>query len=139
LDDGEPERMEDELRGLYASIPYQLHMQNEAYYQTIFLTTMQFLGFRVAGEVQVSEGRIDGTIERPNGMTYVVEFKYRKASDDTDEQTVTAMLDDGIREALAQIEDRGYANRYAGTRREVFKVAVCVSGRGHVMVVSKAQ
>jgi hypothetical protein len=163
LDAGEPEGIEDGLRGLYASIPYQLHLKAEAFYQVVFLATMQFLGFRVLGEISTAEGRMDGNIERPNGMTYVIEFKYKKLadagngaddpqraadagnggadgqqkSDARSDETVSALLDDGIREAFSQIDARGYADRYAGTRRKVFKVAVCVVGRGNVRVVGR--
>ena len=128
LDAGEPEKIAEQMRGLYASIPYQLHRSEEAYYQTVFLATMQFLGFRVMGEVSASEGRIDGVIEQPNGMAYVVEFKY--VADGKD-------IDSAIQKAFAQIEERGYANRYAGTRKTVFKVAAIVAGRGEVKVAAK--
>ena len=89
---------------------------------------MQFLGFRVMGEVSASEGRLDGVIEQPNGMTYVVEFKYV-----SDEKDMAA----AIRKAFAQIEERGYAGRYVGTRKTVFKVAAVVAGRGEVKVAAK--
>ena len=128
LDAGEPEKIAEQMRGLYASIPYQLHRSEESYYQTVFLATMQFLGFRVMGEVSVSEGRVDGVIEQPNGMTYVVEFKY--VADEKD-------MDAAIQRAFSQIEERGYAERYAGTRKTVFKVAAVVAGRGEVKVAAK--
>ncbi|MCL1896096.1 MAG: ATP-binding protein [Clostridiales bacterium] len=128
LDAGEPEMIAEVMHGLYASIPYQLHRSEESYYQTVFLATMQFLGFRVMGEVSVSKGRVDGVIEQPNGMTYVIEFKYV-----ADEKGIDA----AIEKAFAQIEERGYAERYAGSRKTVFKVAAVVAGRGEVKVVAK--
>jgi hypothetical protein len=145
LDAGEPEKIEDSLRGLYASIPYQLHLKAEAFYQVVFLATMQFLGFRVLGEISTADGRMDGSIERPNGMAYVLEFKYMRSkksktggADAGDgNEPVSALLDAGVIDAFNQIADRGYADRYAGTRRKVFKVAVAVAGRGQVKVVAK--
>jgi hypothetical protein len=128
LDAGKPEDIEDSLRGLYASIPYQLHLPAEAFYHAMFIATMQFLGFRALGEVSVANGRIDGVIEQPNGMTYVIEFKYAK--DDRD-------VDAALEEAMRQIGERRYADRYAGTRRRVFKVAIAVSGKGSVKVLSR--
>ena len=128
LDAGEPEKIAEQMRGLYASIPYQLHRSEEAYYQTVFLATMLFLGLRVTGEVSASEGRLDGVIERPNGMAYVVEFKY--VADVKD-------MDAAIEKAFTQIEGRGYADRYSGTRKTVFKVAAVVAGRGEVKVAAK--
>jgi hypothetical protein len=125
LDSGNPEALAEPLSGLYASIPYQLHIEAEAYYHSVFLAVMQFLGFRVLGEVSVAKGRTDGVLDRPNGMSYVVEFKH---------VTKEAELDDALDEAAAQIEARGYAQRYQGSGRKVFKVAIAVAGRGEVRV-----
>jgi hypothetical protein len=86
------------------------------------------------GEISASEGRMDGVIERMNGNTYVIEFKYAKAGVGADDAAVSTLLDEGIAAAFSQIEKRGYANRYAGSDRKVFKVAVAVAGRGAVRV-----
>jgi len=141
LDAGEPEKMEEFLRGLYASIPYQLHIPKEAFYQVIFLAIMQFLGFRVLGEISTAEGRVDGVIDLPNGKSYVIEFKYRKAPDGATGVNHVSNLDDMMEQdivnALAQVDDRGYADRYSGAGREVYKVAIAVSGRGKVRVRSE--
>jgi hypothetical protein len=134
LDAGEPEKIEAPLNGLYASIPYQLHEKSEAYYHSIFLATMQFLGLRVLGEVSVAKGRADGVLDRPNGMSYVVEFKYKKAEEGASEADTIALLEEGVAEARAQIEEKRYADRYSGSGRTVFKLAVCVAGRGAVRV-----
>jgi hypothetical protein len=134
LDKGEPEKLEECLRGLYASIPYQLHEGAERFYHAVFLATMQFLGFRVTGEISTSEGRMDGVIERMNGNTYVIEFKYAKAAEGADDAAVSALLDEGIDDAFSQIKKRGYADRYAGSDRRVFEVAVAAAGRGAVRV-----
>jgi hypothetical protein len=134
LDAGEPERLEAPLNGLYASIPYQLHGDDEAYYHSLFLAVMQFLGFRILGEVSTAEGRADGAIDRPNGMSYVIEFKYLKAEDDADAKTIEKLFETGIAEALSQIEKRGYAKRYSGSARTVFKTAIVVVGRGNTRV-----
>lgn len=125
LDTGNPEALAEPLTGLYASIPYHLHEESEAYYHSIFLAVMQFLGFRVLGEVSVAKGRIDGVLDRPCGKSYIIEFKYVKNE---------AALDDALADAAAQIDERGYAQRYSGSRREVFKVAIAVAGRGQVKV-----
>ncbi|MDR1291933.1 MAG: ATP-binding protein [Clostridiales Family XIII bacterium] len=144
LDAGEPERLEAPLNGLFASIPYQLHIPRESFYQSIFLAVMQFLGFRVLGEISVAEGRIDGVLDRMNGKSYVIEFKYAKAvdgedpaADETGEDAdvrVESLLDAGISDAFEQIERRSYADRYAGSRREVYKVAVSVCGAGRTRI-----
>jgi hypothetical protein len=129
LDEGRPEDIAAPLEGLYASIPYELHIGAEAFYHALFLAVMQFLGFRVLGEVSVAGGRIDGVLERPNGKTYVIEFKYVATTDD-------ATLETALAEALAQIETRNYAARYVGTSREVYKLGVAVANRGKVNVAT---
>ncbi|MDR1293025.1 MAG: ATP-binding protein [Clostridiales Family XIII bacterium] len=137
LDAGEPERLEAPLNGLYASIPYQLHREEEAYYHSIFLAALQFLGFRILGEVSTAEGRVDGVLDRPNGMSYVIEFKYTKADDDADADAIEKLLDDGIAKAFKQIEKRDYAKRYSGSAHTVFKIAIAVAGRGRVRVCTR--
>jgi hypothetical protein len=128
LDAGDPERIAEPLSGLYASLPYHLHLQNEAYYHSLFLAVMQFLGFRITGELSVAEGRIDGVLVRPNKKTYLIEFKYV-----SDERAIGTALAD----ASAQIESRNYASRYAGTDHEVYQLAVAVAARGKVRVAVK--
>jgi hypothetical protein len=128
LDTGMPEAVAEPLAGLYASIPYQLHMASEAYYHTMFLVAMQFLGFRVIGELSCANGRADGVLDRPNGKSYVIEFKY--VDDETGLQTA-------LDAALVQIEKKGYAERYRGSSREVFRLAIAVAGRGKVAACAK--
>jgi hypothetical protein len=134
LDDKDIDKIEDCLRGLYASVPYQLHIAAEAFYQVIFLATMQFLGFRVLGEVSASEGRLDGSIDLINGKSYVIEFKYSKIVDDNkcDDKELVNIMEKDIADAFNQIDERGYSDRYAGTSREVIKLAIAVAGRGKV-------
>jgi hypothetical protein len=138
LDDKDIDKIEDCLRGLYASVPYQLHIASEAFYQVIFLATMQFLGFRVLGEVSASEGRLDGSIDLINGKSYVIEFKYSKidGGNEYDDKELADILEKDIAEAFRQIEERGYSDRYAGTNREVIKLAVAVAGHGKVKVAA---
>jgi len=66
-----------------------------------------------------------GILERPNGNTYVIEFKYVP-----DESEVDA----AIEAALSQIASKRYAEIYRGLNRTVFRVAIAVSGRGTVRV-----
>jgi hypothetical protein len=125
LKDGDAQGLEQGLSGLYASIPYQLHIPAEAFYHAMFLAVMQFMGLRVLGEVSVAKGRIDGVLDRPGGTTWIMEFKY--CPDDTSMAAATE-------QALAQIRDKGYAERYTGTSREVISAAICVAQRGTVQV-----
>jgi hypothetical protein len=115
----------ESLAGLYASIPYELHLGKEAFYHAIFLASTQIPGFRVTPEASVSGGRADMFIDLPTNISYVVEFKY--VADKTG-------LNSALESAAAQIKERNYAARYKGTEREVIKLAVAVAGRGDVQV-----
>ena len=125
FDEGCPLDVAAPLQGLYASIPYELHIGAEAYYHALFLAVMQFLGFRVSGEVSVAGGRIDGVLDRPNGRSYIIEFKY--AAD-------AGGLGPALEAAAQQVASRNYAARYEGSNRKVQKVAIAVAGRGEVAV-----
>jgi hypothetical protein len=139
LEEGRPEYLQEALSGLFAALPWNLHVSaNEALYHAVFLAVMQFCGLRVAGEVAVAGGEIDGTIDMPGGCSYVVEFKH-VASGTNDSAPPTpaasaALLDRAANAALAQIDIKGYANRYRGTNRQVYKVGIAVTGRGTVRV-----
>jgi DNA-binding MarR family transcriptional regulator len=43
-------------------------------------------------------------------------------------------LDRAVSAALAQIDAKGYADRYRGTNRRVYRVGIAVAGRGTVRV-----
>jgi hypothetical protein len=161
LDEGRPEYLEEALTGLFAVLPWNLHVSaGEALYHAVFLVVLQFCGLRVAGEVAVAGGEIDGTIDMPSGCSYVVEFKHVAGlageADAVDgpvtpsakagvtasaaswpggvspDAAVNAALDRAVGAALAQIDAKGYADRYRGTRRRVYKVGIAVAGRGVV-------
>jgi hypothetical protein len=150
LDQGRPEYLQEMLTGLFAVLPWNLHVSaGEALYHAVFLVAMQFCGLRVAGEVAVAGGEIDGTIDMPSGCSYVVEFKHvageagapiaRGAAPSGTPQplpevALTALLDRAVGAALAQIDAKGYADRYRGTGRRVYKVGIAVAGRGVVRV-----
>ena len=130
LDQGRPEDLGDTLTGLFATVPYNLHDgAGEALYHAAFLLVMQFMGLQVIGEVAVAGGEIDATIDRPNGQSYVIEFKYGAGDDDADR-----LLEKTADKALAQIDRKRYADKYRGTNRTVHKVGVAVVGRGRVLV-----
>ncbi|MDR1852043.1 MAG: ATP-binding protein [Propionibacteriaceae bacterium] len=124
---GDAGALEDALAGLFASIPYNLHQGNEAYYHSLFLAFMQSIGLRVEGEAAVSGGEADGMLDMPTGHSYVIELKYSK-DDEAD-------LDALATKALNQIKAKGYADRYKGTDRSVHLIGVAASGKGNVKVV----
>jgi RNA binding exosome subunit len=93
--------LEESLRILFASIPYDLHIGKEAYYHSLFLMMMRLNGYEVEGEVHTDKGRIDAVLKKGNDVI-VVKIKYSK------EQTTEEM----IKEAMEQIKDRKYYEKY---------------------------
>jgi len=91
----------------FARIPYDLHLKQEKYYQTIFYLIFTLLNLRVDAEKRTNRGRIDTVIELVNDI-YIFEFKL-----DSSEQT-----------ALQQIKDNGYADVYRGRGKIIHLVGV---------------
>ena len=68
-----------------AEIPYEMHIKNEKYYQTIFYSLFKIIGYSIQAEAQTSDGRIDAYIENGNNV-YIFEFKLDKSADEAFDQ-----------------------------------------------------
>lgn len=101
------ERFIEIMQSLFAKIPYTLHIQEEAYYHSLFYIVAVLLGVEIDVEVLTDKGRIDGVIELKKTI-YVIEFKYGKAGSDLNTLT---------EKALAQIRKKHYTQRYADDPR----------------------
>ena len=109
---GEPEDMMRNLDAFFAGIPYDLKMDNENNFHNAFYILATLLGIGTEAEVHTSDGRIDLLIRTPK-FIYIIELKY----DATPEQ------------ALSQIEEKGYARKFATDSRLLFKIGVNFSSR----------
>jgi hypothetical protein len=103
------------LETVIASVTSELHIGHEHYYHSLMLIWMRMLGFRVRAEEPNNLGRSDTVWEQP-GFTVVAEVKYHA------EKKIGTLLD----EALKQIHDRRYYNRYTG---KVLLLGIAFSGR----------
>ncbi|MDR0688253.1 MAG: ATP-binding protein [Prevotellaceae bacterium] len=103
------------LEAMVATVPYELHRADEAYYHTMMLIWMRLLGFKVQGEKSNNRGRADAVWEQP-GLTVIAEIKYHA------EKKVDALLS----EAMAQIRKRRYYNSSIG---RVILLGVAFSGK----------
>ena len=134
LQAGDMHQMLKILRGFFASIPYELHVDLEAYYHSIFFTFMSALGFDINVEVSVSKGRVDAVLELGDKV-YVLEFKYVKClpgASDNEKQTLCAKALDG---AIEQINGRGYGAKYQGGGKSVYKAAFAFLGRDEIEMI----
>ena len=102
---GDPEEMLQGVKCFFENIPYDLQVKYEKYYQSLFYSVFLMLNAQAASEVKTARGRIDAVVETPK-FIYLFEFKLRGTSE----------------EALAQIEEKGYADRFASDPRKLFKI-----------------
>ena len=128
---GELSRLRDIFKGLFASIPYQLHVDREVYYHSIFYAVMSLLGFDMSAEVSTSKGRIDAVLELDD-VVYVMEFKYCDCGPDAAPAEKRKMFDNALEEGMNQIKSKGYADKFAGSEKEIRLAAFAFLGRDDI-------
>ena len=98
------------LQTFFAGVPYMLDDKNEHHFHAMLYTLFVSFGADVVAEDLTSKGRADLTLKMPKGI-YIMELKYDKSAD----------------EAIKQIDERGYAKKYALDGRPVTKVGISFS------------
>ena len=108
IEAGDTDGVKDILTALFASIPYTTENNPfEHYFQTVIYLVFTLLGKLTKCEVHSSQGRADCILESED-YVYIFEFK----------------LDKSAKEALEQIEEKGYALPYAADERKVIRIGV---------------
>ena len=131
LSTGDLEGMLLVMRGLFASIPYQLHISHESYYHSIVYALISALGFYMDAEVSVSGGRIDAVLEFGDKV-YVIEFKYESCNPDATPEQKQKLSEKALDSGVKQIRDKGYADKYAGSGKAIYHVAFVFLGRDNI-------
>jgi len=131
LNGGDLQGMLETLRSLFATIPYQLHISKEAYYHSIFYAIINLLGFDIDTEVSVSGGRIDATLELDD-KAYVIELKYVDCPESAPPEEKSKLSDKALEEGMRQINDKGYAKKFEGSGKAVYKAAFAFLGRSDI-------
>jgi hypothetical protein len=98
------------LETIFASIPYNNYTGNkineyEGFYASVVYVYLQSLGLDIIGEDVTNKGRIDLTIKL-NNLIYIIEFKV------------------GSEDALAQIKEKNYAQKYQSEDKEIYLVGI---------------
>lgn len=104
---GDIEGVLEELKVFFANVPYDLHLKNEKYYQSIFFAIFQLLGFNIEVEIKTNRGRIDVVVELPEAV-YLFEFKLFGSKE----------------EALAQIKAQQYFQKYQRKNKSITLIGV---------------
>jgi len=95
------------IRALLAKIPYPLHIEQEAYYHSLFYMISILMGVEIDLEVLTDKGRIDGVLALADKI-YLIEFKYGKAGTKMDTLT---------KQAIKQIRTKNYGERFLNESR----------------------
>ena len=119
LRDGDFAALESEIRTLFAGIPYEWHTRNElaryeGYYASVFHSFLVGSGLRVRVEDSSAAGRLDLAVE-VEGAAFLFELKVAERA--------------SARAALAQLRERGYAEKYRRPGRPVQLVGIHFSER----------
>ena len=106
--------LEELFRAFFSAIPHDWHRRNElaryeGYYASVFYSYFAAAGLDVVVEDASSHGRVDMAV-RFNRHVYLLEFK------------VVESMPEGA--AMAQLEDRRYADKYRGRGEPVHLIAV---------------
>ena len=104
---GDAEGFMHRLQDFFARGDYQVMGNLEIYFQNTLYVFFRLLGFYVEVERHTSNGRIDVVIQTPQYI-YILELK----------------IDKTAREALQQIEEKGYARPFADDPRRLYKVGI---------------
>ncbi len=99
------------LKSIFSSIPYQLHIANEAYYHSLFYLIMELTGIEMDLEVSTNKGRIDGVIEFEK-VIYIIEFKYLSDNKNVEELLNTAINQIKTKEYFAPYLKKGKSIKY---------------------------
>ena len=107
------------IRALFAKIPYPLHIEQEAYYHSLFYMILVLMGVEIDLEVLTDKGRIDGVLAFEEKI-YLIEFKYGKAGSKMDSLT---------NKALKQIKAKNYDERFLNDPRPRVYLGVGFAGK----------
>ena len=108
--DGKLEDFKTSFETIFASIPYNNYTNNtiqnyEGYYASVVYVYLQSLGLDIIGEDVTNRGRIDLTVKIDN-LIYIIEFKV------------------GTEDALQQIKDKNYAQKYISENKTIYLVGI---------------
>ncbi len=100
-------KVEEIFNILLRSLPYQLYEERERLYHIIIHLFFKYMALDVHSEVNTSRGRADALVELEDKI-YCFEFKYGQSPE----------------EALAQIKEKGYLDKYQSSGKELIAVGV---------------
>ena len=107
LREGDIEGFMERLQSFLSACPYELEPQQERHFQSVMFILTALCGYYVEIEEHTNKGRMDMTVKTKDYI-YIFEFKFNKSAE----------------EALAQINEKGYAEPFMSDGRSIVKVGV---------------
>ena len=97
----------EEMKTLFASIPYQIFIgKKEAYYHTVVYLVLKLAGAQISAEDSTNIGRMDAVLETGKKI-YIMEFKMGSEHD-----------------ALNQVKEKKYHEKYRGRGKDIVLVGI---------------
>ena len=107
LREGDIEGFMERLQSFLSACPYELEPQQERHFQSVMFILTALCGYYVEIEEHTNKGRMDMTVKTKDYI-YIFEFKFNKSAE----------------EALAQINEKDYAEPFMSDGRSIVKVGV---------------
>ena len=98
------------LKAFFADFPYELKAKTERHYQVVFYLVFKLMGQFCDAKVRGAKGRADAVVKTKDYI-YVFEFK----------------PDGSVKDALRQIDEKGYLLPYEADGRVLVKIGVSFS------------
>ena len=96
------------INALLASLPYETYKnQSEGFYHGLLHLIFSYIGMFIESEPHLSNGRADVVVQTPQYI-YIFEFKFNHTAE----------------EALDQIKNNHYADKYRATEKPIFGIGV---------------
>ncbi len=101
------EKVKNIFNALLYALPHHLHQDSESFYHAIIHLFFNYMGLDVHSEVNTARGRADALLELDDKV-YCFEFKLNRSAT----------------EALRQIKERGYLNRYRNSNKKLIAIGI---------------
>ena len=100
--DNEIDKFVKSVNILFKNISYNIIIDKESYYHSMFFLIMKMTGFDIEVEIETIDGRIDAVIKTSDNI-FIVEFKINQSA----------------KKAIEQIKNKKYAQKYADDKRPI--------------------
>ena len=110
--------LQHELQSLFNEMPYTVHVKREFDLQIIIFSIFKLTGLEVEPEVATSVGRADLVVIFPKHV-YIIELKLNKSA----------------QEALEQIQDRRYYEKYENTGKKITLLGIAFDATQKLVAV----